>query len=99
VYNLGTVKVNLIGFWRKGLSKPLWVMTTLEPNRGIEIYQKCMKIEQTFRDFKNLLGMTKLMNKQQIYMEKMQALLLLTFTVGLLIGEGICDFLYGESVA
>ena len=45
VYYLGTVKVNLIGYWRKSLSKPLWVMTTLEPKRGLEMYQKRMKIE------------------------------------------------------
>jgi hypothetical protein len=33
----------LIGHWRKSLSKPLWVMTTLEPERGLEIYLKRMK--------------------------------------------------------
>ena len=45
VYYLGTVKVNLIGYWRKSLSKPLWLMTTLEPKRGLEIYLQRMKIE------------------------------------------------------
>ena len=45
VYYLGVVKVNLIGYWRKGLSKPLWVMTSLEPKRGLDIYQARMKIE------------------------------------------------------
>jgi hypothetical protein len=39
VYYLGTVRVNLIGYWHKSLSKPLWVMTTLEPKRGLEIYK------------------------------------------------------------
>ncbi len=48
VYYLGTVKVNLIGYWRKSLSKPLWVMTSLEPKRGLEIYLKRMKIEIVF---------------------------------------------------
>ena len=57
-----------------------------------------MKIEETFRDLKSLLGMTKLMNKQQVYMEKMLALLLLTFTIGLLVGEGLRDLLYGEQI-
>jgi len=37
---------------------------------GLQIYFKRMKIEETFRDLKTLLGMTKLMNKQQRYMEK-----------------------------
>ena len=48
VYYLGTVKVNLIGYWRKSLSKPLWLMTTLEPKRGLEIYLQRMKIEIVF---------------------------------------------------
>ena len=43
--------------------------------------------------------MTKLMNKQQVYMEKMLALLLLTFTIGLLVGESLRDLLYGEQIA
>ena len=50
VYYRGTVQVNLIGYWRKSLSKPLWVMTTLEPKRALEIYLQRMKIEETFRD-------------------------------------------------
>ena len=58
-----------------------------------------MKIEETFRDLKSLLGMTKLMHKLQVYMEKMLALMLLTFTIGLLVGEEIRDLLYGEPIA
>ena len=57
-----------------------------------------MKIEETYRDLKSLLGLTKLMNKQQVYMEKMVALLLLTFTIGLLVGEELRDLLYGEPI-
>jgi hypothetical protein len=34
LYYLGTVKVNLIGYWRKSLPKPLWIMTSLDPERG-----------------------------------------------------------------
>jgi len=60
------------------------------------IYFARMKIDETFRDLKSLLGMTRLMNIQPVYMEKMLALLLLTFTIGLLVGEQIRDFLYGE---
>ena len=98
VWYMGKVCVNLIGTWKKGLSEPLWVMTNLEAKEGLRIYFKRMKIEQTFRDLKSLLGMTKLMNKQQTYMEKMLALLLLVFAIGLLVGEGIRDHLYGELI-
>jgi hypothetical protein len=70
-------------------------MTNLEANQGLRIYFARMKIDETFRDLKSLLGMTRLMNKQQVYMEKMLALLLLTFTIGLLVGEPLTD---GEQI-
>jgi hypothetical protein len=99
VWYMGKACVNLIGTWKKGLSEPLWVMTNLEAKEGLRIYFQRMKIEQSFRDLKNLLGMTKLMNKQQTYMEKMLALLLLVFSIALLVGEGIRDHLYGERIS
>ncbi len=95
VWYMGKVCVNLIGTWKKGLSEPMWVITNLAAKEGLRIYFARMKVEETFRDLKSLLGMTKLMNKQQIYMEKMLALLLLTFSIGLLVGEELRDVLYG----
>jgi hypothetical protein len=96
VYYLGTVRVNLMGYWQKSLSKPLWIMTSLEPERGLEIYQKRMKIEQTFRDCKDLLHLTKLMNKKQAILEQMIALALLAYVVGVWVGEAIRDVVYGK---
>lgn len=98
VWYMGKVCVNLVGTWKEGLSEPLWVITNLKAKEGLRIYFARMKIEETFRDLKSLLGMTKLMNQQQVYMEKMLALLLLTFTIGLLVGEEIRDFLYAELI-
>jgi hypothetical protein len=98
VWYMGKVRVNLAGTWHKGFTDPMWVMTNLTAKEGLRIYFARMKIEETFRDSKSLLGMTKLMNKQQVYMEKMLALLLLTFTIGLLVGEGLRDLLYGEQI-
>lgn len=43
----------------------MWVMTDLEAKEGLRIYFTRMKIEESFRDLKSLLAMTKLMNKQQ----------------------------------
>jgi hypothetical protein len=96
LYYLGTVKVNLIGYWRKSLSKPLWIMTTLEPKRGLEIYLKRMKIEETFRDCKDLLHLTKLMNKKQPLLEQMITLCLLAYIVGVWLGKAIRDVVYGK---
>jgi hypothetical protein len=96
VYYLGVVKVNLIGYWRKGLSKPLWVITSLEPERGLEIYQKRMKIEETFKDLKDLLHLTKLMNKKQALLEQMIALCCLVYIIGVWLGEAMRDVVYGQ---
>jgi hypothetical protein len=71
-------------------------MTSLEPKRGLEIYQKRMKIEQTFRDCKDLLHLTKLMNKKQALLEQMIALALLAYVVGVWFGEAIRDVVYGK---
>jgi hypothetical protein len=62
---MGKVCVNLIGTWIKGFSEPMWVMTNLEASVGWRIYYARLKIEETFRDLKSLLGLTKLINKQQ----------------------------------
>jgi hypothetical protein len=69
VYYLDKVKVNRIGFMQKGLSKPVWIVTTLEPKKGLKIYQQGMKTEQTFRDCKDLLHLSNLMNKPQYHLE------------------------------
>jgi hypothetical protein len=95
----GKACVNLLGKWKQGLSEPLWIMTSLDAQQGIHIYYERMKIEQSFKDLKDFLGMAKLMNQKQEYMEKMIALLLIVFSIGLLVGENLRDFLYGQPVA
>ena len=53
------------------------------------------KIDESFRDMKNLLNLDKIMNKKQDNMEKMAALLVLAYVIGFLIGEQIRDWEYG----
>ena len=91
VYYKGIVMTNLIGIWEKGFKKPLWIMTNLSPEQGLDIYQLRSKIETSFRDLKSLLHMDKVMNKSRVYLEKMLALFLITFAIALLIGEAIRD--------
>ncbi len=98
VWYKGKVCVNVIGTWGKGFKDPVWIMTNLEATQAQQMYFARMKIEESFRDLKGLLGMTRLMNKQQEIMEKMLALLLLVYAIGLLIGEGLRDHLYGERI-
>jgi hypothetical protein len=99
VFYKGQVRVNLIGRWKKGLGSPLWIMTSLNAEDGMRIYLCRMKIEQSFRDLKSILGFDKLMNHTQEYMEKMAALMLLAFSLSLLAGEALRDFLYGEPIS
>lgn len=96
VYYLGQLKVNVIGFWRKGLAKPWWIVTNLDPQRALEIYMQRMKIEETFRDCKSLLHISKLMNKQLPHLEQMIALTLITYVIGLWLGEAIRDVVYAQ---
>jgi len=91
----GSVLVNIAGVRKAGFSKPLWIITDLEPDRGMEIYLQRMKIEESFRDCKSLLGLTDLMNKQQLHLEQMLALSLLAYVLALFLGEGLRDISYG----
>lgn len=91
----GNVLVNVAGIWRKGLKEPLWVITNLDPEEGLSIYDQRMKIEESFKDLKSLLSMDKVMNKQQENMEKMLSLVMLAYSIGLMLGEAFRDRLYG----
>lgn len=95
----GKVRVNLIGYWQNGYAEPLWVMTNLKAEVGGQIYFARMKIEETFRDLKSLLGLQKVMNQQQAKMEQLVALVLLAYTLGVLVGEELRDVLFGAPAA
>ncbi len=92
------VPINVIGVWKPGLSEPLWVMTDLQPEAGLQIYFQRMKIDESFRDLKNLLHLDKLMNKKSEYMEKTIALMMLAYSIGVLTGEGVRDAIFGEPI-
>lgn len=94
----GHIRVNVIGRWKKGLDEPLWVMTDLDAQHGLQVYLARMKIEESFRDLKHLLHVDSVMNKRQTLMEKMVALVLLAYTIGVLIGEEVRDQMYGVPI-
>jgi hypothetical protein len=94
VYYKGVVPVNVIGVWEAGFKKPLWIITSLEPEEGFCLYQKRMKLEVSFRDLKSLMNIDKVMHKSRAYLEKMLALMLITYAIALLVGEAIRDVRY-----
>ncbi len=83
----GKVRVNLAGRWTKGADEPLWVVTNIDPEEGLRIYELRMKIEEAFKDLKSLLGLEKVMNKTVENLEKVLGLLFLAHAAGLLAGE------------
>ncbi len=86
VYYRGRTKVNVAGVWHEERKEPLWVMGNLAPERLIEIYGQRMKIEQTFKDSKSLLGIEKAMNKKRGQLQKTLAMVLI-----LMVGEKARD--------
>jgi len=96
VYYKGKVEVNISGKWDKGFSEPMWVISNLPPEEAIKIYRLRMKIEESFRDMKSLLSIEKIMNQKQENMEKMASMVLLSYSIGLLIGETIRENVYTE---
>ena len=65
VYYMGEVCLNVIGIWRCGFKDPMWIMTNMEPEAALALYDQRMKIEICFRDLKSLLHIDKVMNKSQ----------------------------------
>ncbi len=98
IYYKDCVKINVIGVWTKGFSEPLWVMTDLKAEAGLDIYFQRMKIDESFRDLKTLLHLDTLMNKKPELMEKMIALVMLAYSIGVLTGERVRDAVYGERI-
>jgi hypothetical protein len=96
LYSKDCVAVSVSGVWKKGLSEPLWVMTDLNAETGLQIYFARMKIDESFRDLKNLLHLDKLMNKKPEQMERMIALGMLAYSIGVITGEGVRDEVFGE---
>jgi hypothetical protein len=96
VYYMGEVCLNVIGIWRYGFNEPMWIITNMEPEEALALYEKRMKIEICFRDLKSLLHIDKVMNKSQVYLNKMLAMVMLAYAVCVLVGEAIRDVQYAQ---
>lgn len=96
VYYMGEVCLNVVGIWRYGFKDPIWIMTNMEPEAGLALYDQRMKIEICFRDLKNLLHIDKVMNKSQEYLDKMLAMVMLAYAISLVVGEAIRDVQYAQ---
>jgi hypothetical protein len=95
LYYKGKIKVNVAGKWDKGFKEAIWIITSLDPEEGLLIYEERVKIEESFRDLKRLLNLEKIMSKKRENMEKVIALVLMAYAIGLLVGEALRDRMYG----
>jgi hypothetical protein len=96
VYYMGAVCLNIVGIWRYGFKEPMWIMTNMEPEAGLALYDQRMKIEICFRDLKSLLHIDKVMNKSQGYLDKMLAMVMLAYAVCVIVGEAIRDAQFAQ---
>jgi hypothetical protein len=96
VYYMGQAKMNVIGIWNYGFKDPIWMMTNMEPEAALKLYFKRMKIEISFRDLKSLLQMDKVMNKLQVRLEKILALVMIAYAISILVGEAIRDVQFAQ---
>ena len=93
----GHVPVHVCGWWTQGFREPVWLVTNIEPEEALRLYPKRMKIEQSFRDEKSRLGLDRLMSQSRSQMEKLVALVLLAYGIGLWLGEVLRDQLFGPA--
>jgi len=98
VYYMGEVCLNVVGIWRYGFKEPMWILTNMEPEAGLALYDQRMKIEICFRDLKSLLHIDKVMNKSQVYLNKMLAMVMLAYAISLIVGEVIRDVQYSQVI-
>jgi transposase len=96
VYYMGEVCLNVVGIWRYGFKEPMWILTNMEPEAGLALYDQRMKIEICFRDLKSLLHIDKVMNKSQHHLNKMLAMVMLAYAISLIVGETIRDVEYAQ---
>jgi hypothetical protein len=96
VYYMGKVCLNIVGIWRYGFKDPMWIMTNMDPEAALDLYDQRMKIEICFRDLKSLLHIDKIMNKSQVYLNKMLAMVMLAYAISLVVGEAIRDVQYAK---
>ena len=70
------------------------MFSNFDSEKDLNIYQTKMKIEETLKDLKSLLGLEKIMNKKQKNLEKILSLLFLAHSIGFLMGEVILKKTY-----
>lgn len=97
VFYMGQVFVNVIGWWKEGLHEPIWIMTNLPAEQGLSFYLQRMKIDEAFKDLKNLLGMDKMMHQKRHWMEQMVSLALIAYAIGLVLGETLRSHVFPET--
>lgn len=88
---LGKVRGNVAAYFGKEFREPIYVFSNLEPEEALALYRQRMKIEETFRDAKGLMGLERVMSKSRKNLEASLGLMLLAYAVGVMLGEVVRD--------
>lgn len=89
LYYKGEIKVNVVGYWGKGFKEPVFLITTLEPEKAKELYKKRMLIEECFKDMKSQLNFHKSQCYSREKTEKLNIIAFIAYAISLIIGEKI----------
>ena len=92
------VHVNLIGVWRKGHAKPLWVMTDLEPEQGLAIYSAAHENRGELPRPEKPAGPGQDHEQMPGASGAAVALVLLAYSLGSVVGEAVRDVLFPAPV-
>jgi hypothetical protein len=81
VYYKGNLLANVVGYWDSRFKKPMYIITNMDGALGLQIYRQRMKIEESFRDMKDILGIDKNMSKKEDMMRKLIGMTLLAYVI------------------
>jgi len=81
------MKVNLIGYWDPKYNEPLYIICNIDTKKALRLYKLRMKIESTFKDCKDKLGIGKNMSKTKDNTIKMLRMAMLAYALAILLSE------------
>ena len=90
-------RVNVATRWIKGFKNPLFIITNLDdPSKAMDLYLERMKIEQSFKDLKDKLGIHKCMSKKYSNLKKMLVIAMLAYMLLCISGETIREKYFSQ---
>ena len=95
--HVASCHAGLVPAWMNGFKNPLFIITNLDdPSQAMDLYLERMKIEQSFRDLKDKLGIHKCMSKKYSNLKKMLVIAMLAYMLLCISGETIREMYFSQ---